>query len=496
MTTSTAPRHDPVDDPRLPGRRRIDGTAGRLFAATMRNDFLTPRGAPYKWQELTASLERTVTGGEVPTVIPARYEWHRVESRSGTPSDAGQPREWTFARGQSFDSVLLHAELTGTATRPVPPAAWTAAPQGPPPAGPRTPPIALGIGYPALPKSPAVDLLLMLTWDVITLEMLCTHLTTTPELREAGSRAELERISGTWAELQFSDPGAVGVFRNAAVSAQHLGAGSVAGRPSTIYTVCCLDCVLNVRSGPVSQRGRSSYWITLQADAETADLLAAEMTEMIVATVSGQDGRRVPVFKRRIVRMQVPAAVDATAVDTGAVDTTANGAGPDSAVSSAGPADLAEAVRLAGRVADYLTWQATSLENLPRGLCELVVMGFRSVVGTDIPGAHGFVMSLQASLQAVARRPRQSGSPDADDLRNALPEHRRRLEGLLAFGHLAADGTRQGLVPDEAEGRATLARLAVIVADVTALLAVLDQLERPARPAPPYHRATVFEEEP
>ena len=203
----------------------------------MRNDFLTPRGTPYKWQELTASVERTVIGGGGPTVVPVRYEWQRVDAQIGSPAGAEQRREWTFARGQSFTSLLLHAELDGL---PVPAPNFDLPPRS-----------TMDIAYPGLPKSPAVDLLLMMSWDVVTFEMMATHLTTTPELREVGGRTNLERISGTWAELRFSDPRATAVFKNARGTARHLGHGCFGGRPTVIYTSTCLDCALDVRSGPV-----------------------------------------------------------------------------------------------------------------------------------------------------------------------------------------------------------------------------------------------------
>src|SRR5215472_1454323 len=108
MTAITAPARR-----RLAGRRLIDHTAGRHFQVTMRNDFLTPRGTPYKWQELTASVERTVIGGGAAGFVPVRYRWQRVDARTGTPKAAGERREWTFARGQSFTSLLQQAELGG-----------------------------------------------------------------------------------------------------------------------------------------------------------------------------------------------------------------------------------------------------------------------------------------------------------------------------------------------------------------------------------------------
>jgi hypothetical protein len=434
----------------LAGRRRIDPSTGRVFQASMRNDFLTPRGTPYKWQELTASIERTVLPGGGPTVVPVRYEWQRVDAQVGNPDGAQTRREWTFARGQSFTSLLLHTEVDGVLA-PMPdfngPTCTT-----------------MDISYPGLPKSPAVDLLLMLSWDVVTFEMMATNLITTPELREVGGCTNLERISGTWAELRFSDPRSTAVFKNARGTGRHLGHGRVDGRPTLIYTSTCLDCELDVRSGPLTERGRSSYWLTLQVDAENADLLSAEMTEMIVATLTGPEAKDIPVCKRRTVRLW-------TGLDPSGLD--------HAEPSAAGVAErhdpevLAEAIRFAGQVAQYLAWQVSSLENLPPGMSELASMGFRSLVGADLASTFLHVKELQTDLKAAAR-----SSSEQAALAEALPGHRRRLEGLLAFGQLAADGTNRGLVLDEVDRRATRAHLQSVSNDLTALLGLLEKLEQ------------------
>jgi hypothetical protein len=463
--TAPARRADEPEQPRLAGRRVVDPTVERRFHASMRNDFLTPRGAPYKWQDVTASLRRTVIGGGVPTVVPVRYRWERVAARTGDRNTSTEPREWTFARGQTFQSMLLHAEA-GAAAMPETTADT---------------PVTLDVSYPQLPRSPAVDLLLMLSWDVVTFEMMCTHLITTPGLRDIGGRAELERISGSWAELQFSDPGATAVFRNARATAEHLGYGRFAGRPAAVYTTRCLDCVLDVKSGPMTQRGRSSYWVTVQVEAETGDLLCADMTEMIVATLTGPDGRKVPVQKRRTVRMWVddpenpdpgPAAPGLRSVGSEATGATREGA----ASQAPGPAraERAQMVQLTERVAEYVAWQIASLRYLPEGMADLALMGYRSVVGTDMAGSGNQIRSLLDGLRAMA-----DGVPGADAaVRPGLPAHRRHLEGLLAFGQIAVDGQARLLVPDEANHTATRERLNAAGHDLTALLALLERLER------------------
>jgi hypothetical protein len=485
MTGSAPPLlHEAISalaDLRPPGRRWIDPAAELRLHATMRNDFLTPRGTPYKWQEMTASLDRAVLGAAVPTVVPVRYRWRRVDVRTGTPRSAAPWREWTFARGQSFRSTLLHTEVAGAPAK--------ANPAGPPPQ--------LDVSYPQLPKSPAVDLLLMLSWDVVAVEMLCTHLTTTPELREVGGRARLERITETWARFQFSDPGVVATFRNAQASAEHLGFGWCAGRPAAVYSLSCLDCVLDVRSGPLRQRGRSSWWATVRVDVETRDVLEAELTEAIIATLTGSDGVPIPVQKRRTVRIWA-AAADVPPADPASAEPEPEAAAPaeDGAAQRPDPAALAEAIRLAGRAADYLAWQVASLRDLPQGMSDLALMGFRSVVGTDLAGTYRQVKPLVSGLRAVA-----DGVPGAlAGLRATLPEHRRHLEGLLAFGQLAAEGAGRHLAHEHDRRDRTRGHLTEVAADLSALLALLTRLERPAPPEAPHaaagdrHRATDHED--
>ncbi|MDX2545377.1 hypothetical protein ACOT81_13095 [Streptomyces sp. WI04-05B] len=437
------------------GRRRIDPSAGRRFDMTMRNDFLTPTGAPYKWQELDASLDRVVVGGGVPTVVPVRYEWQHVRARTGTPKGTENWREWTFARGQSFGSTLLHTDTDGA----VPPLDDAV-----------DPPPHMDIGYPRLPKSPAVDLLLMLSWDVVAFELFCTHLTAAPELREVGGRTELGGITGSRARFRFSDPGTVAEFHHVTpVAAEHLGYGRYAGRPSAVYALSCLDCPLDVRAGTVAQRGRSSYWAKAQIDLETGDLLSADMTEMIIATLTGPDGRRVPVQKRRLVRLAVHS--DAPEADFPAA---APGEYPTEVAVRVDPETLAEAIRLVERATDYLVWQISVLQTLTEGMAELALMGFRSVVGMDPVDVHRAVQPLMADLRAAA-----DGAPGGIvALRAALPAYRRPLEGLLAFGRLAVDGAIRHAALDDSGRAHTRHQLDAVGTDLGELLVLLDLLER------------------
>ncbi|HEY8473288.1 MAG TPA: hypothetical protein VIL37_11730 [Natronosporangium sp.] len=489
----------PLAEPPPAGRRRVDPAVPRRFRLTMRNDFLTPRGTPYKWQELRATVSRTVTGGRVPTVVPVRYQWQRLAARTGDRSKARDWREWTFARGQGFDAVLLHTELAGALGDGAASTAETSQ--------------AFTIAYPELLQAPAVDLLLMLSWDVVTFEMLAGHLLTTPALRQLGGRAELERLGGSWGELQFSALGGVAMFRNAQTTAQFLGYGRAHGRTSAVYSSQCLDCELETRSGPVTQQGRSSYWSTVQLDTETGDLLAGELTELIVATLTTADGRQLPVPKRRLVRMDLDlgaepvepalpraaaqpartrsrptpiAPADATTEPATAAPAAAPTTTPaDRATATPTAADptTAQAIRLAGRVADHVRWLTARLEHFPPAVAEFALMGFQSMVGADPAAAYRRVRQLRADLAAPGDDP----DPEAPArLQARLPEYRSLLEGLLAFGEAAMDETARDRLPevpgaweyqDEPTQRAVSNHMRTVFGDITGLLRLVERLE-------------------
>jgi hypothetical protein len=152
------------------------------------------------------------------------------------------------------------------------------------------------------------------------------------------------------------------------------------------------------------------------------------------------------------------------------------------------PPDVARAITFTERVAEYVAWQISSLRYLPEGMADLALMGYRSVVGTDMAGTSAQIGSLLEGLRAMV-----GGRPGADAaVRSELPGHRRHLEGLLAFGQIAVDGQARLLVPDEANHTATRERLNAAGHDITALLALLEQLERHG---PPLRHSTLTERE-
>jgi hypothetical protein len=109
------------------------------------------------------------------------------------------------------------------------------------------------------------------------------------------------------------------------------------------------------------------------------------------------------------------------------------------------------------------------------------------MVGADSAEVYRRVRSLRAGLQAMV-----DGEPTAATrVRAALPEHRRHLEGLLAFGQFAMDEAVRLVVPDEPARQGLHDYIHAVRGDLTALLALLERLEasgrRTATPSPPDH---------
>ena len=413
--------------------RIVDIGAERTFRLEARNDFLTPQGNAYKWQEVRAGLSRTVAGAAGMAVLPVRYTWQTVDSRIGAAASAHAPRTWTFARGQGFTTAVPRRPADGSRVEAR--RLWSSD--------------ALDVSYPDLPRLPAVDLLLMLSWDVLMFETLCTELASSPDL-VVGSKVHLSGVSGTSADLRFSHPSTDGMFRNGRMYATKLGYGNFAGHLTAVFSFECLDCDLTTRLGPVTQQGRSSYLGTLHIDARTSDLVGGEFLEMIVSTVTGADGRQAATYKRRQVRL--------SSLD------------PD----TDGPSGR---VRTAAGHADRLVRRARanlgSLGQLPAHLAPLADEGFRGAVGCDRATAIGWLTDLRRRLHAWA-----DGDPTAAAAVSAgLSTHGRRLQGLRLYCQTAGQTAEQlGLVTGGAR-EAMRQGLAALDADAAELATLLSDVQ-------------------
>lgn len=259
------------------------------FHIAMQADYLTARGERTKFQHLEAEYTREVTDIMFDVVARTRYVWDRVLFTSVTGTEEPQQIEWTFARGQRFRFVLL-----------APPAAQylssDLAKRDPDGESVRKE-IAkreglVEVAYADLPRTAAVDLLVMLSWDVVTFENLLSHLMAEPGLQRVGARCELGGLSGSSTQLGLSQYRET-LFCNGTVTAEFQGYGRAAGRPCSIFTFEATPSQLQVGTdgGEVRQEGTSFYSGRLLLDVESGDVCAGHMVESVVAVTMQVSGK-------------------------------------------------------------------------------------------------------------------------------------------------------------------------------------------------------------
>ena len=415
-----------VEPARL-GPRVVDVDKPHPFALDIRNDVFAADGSLHKWQEFAARVDRTVAGGVEPPLVPVRYTWRSVRSRAGAAGVDASSQEWTFARGQGFTSALLDSEVRG----------------GPAPARVALSPTSLGVAYPDLPRTPAVDALVSLSWDVLLFEILCTELTTHPDLPRTGTTAQLTRLSEGLTRLELAGGRSGLAFQHHQFTASRQGYGMFGGRPAATFAFECLDCDVSSQTGRLRQRARSTYLGSLQVDLDTGDLIGAHMVEMMVGVATSAD-RTTPVRVRRVLRLAVPVRREDIGTDPASDPAPVRAAGD-------GPLGDAAVVAAAHRLADRLQEHQVWLAGLPDGLRSLVELTFRSIVGTDLGAAGAGLPRLDrqdlARLETYCRLGREMAGKVS------------RLAGVAAADTLTAQ----------------LAAVRLDVAELTAMLARVDR---------------------
>ena len=159
------------------------------------------------------------------------------------------------------------------------------------------------LDYASLPKAPAVNLLRVLSWDVITFDMFTSQLGTLAELNQLGATTEVTAMSNTLGQFDFPQYSPASFFKNGTLTATCVGYGVWKGKPCVIYEYSCGRSEFDVHAEPevasLKQQGSSFYSGKLWLDIESGDLAAGDMTETIIATVIRSDKKVVPVQKRR-----------------------------------------------------------------------------------------------------------------------------------------------------------------------------------------------------
>lgn len=452
MTSPPTRPLTPSDLARQRTCRTVPDATPTAYSISMVNDFLTPRGAPYKSQRLNGEFSRHVAAS-VAGVASARYEWGSVSCRT-TDESGTRELPWTFAEGASFRSILLNAQTEGQVSDAV-----------------TDPPLPhIDVTYPDLPQVPAVALLTLMGWDIVTFEFLCSQVVGHPDLPGPGTHTALEGISHTWATLDLPGVSPSSVFRNGTLACEWVGVGPVDGRECAIHSFECLDGELEVESAVTPQRvqrGGSAFSGHVYADLETGDLRRADMTETLLATVSGYAGGYRSVRKRRRIRLQCR--------------TTHRGSPPSSEVPNTSRVvspppipGLAALVRhcasSARRYELFLREHVVSLDDLPHGLGPVARMGFRSMTGRTVEEQLRRASLLRSILSTLLSSEDSASVPD--DLGTYGPE----LRGFLSYTKLAADEARRLHLRDEPTLATLHQRMDRARGDVETLISGLYQL--------------------
>lgn len=449
------------------GLRLVGKDECRPFTIDMSNRFLTSRGEIYKRQELHARYERTTLDQASGMIAPARYTW--TAARLHAVQDGQEPRatEWTFARGTSFRSLLFCAENRA---------------DGVPPPDPPLPETKrelryFDVAYPSLPKSPAVDLLRLLSWDVVTFEMLVSHVGTAPALTQIGATASIDRVSNTWAQLGFGQYASSSFFKNGLVTATLLGHSLWLGRPCAIYSFDCDRSELDVHAEPgvssVAQRGSSFYSGKLWIDVEQGDLVAGDMMETIIALVTNKTGATTPVQKQRYVQV-------ALAVDDAVSPAQARSLGgvrlppADTPLSPRAQELCQTALAINERFAAFTEQHQDEFEHLPQGLKPLAEMGFQSFTGNSLPEQATRATELSALLTGLRHGPTAEATRAFTE---QYPAFKRSLEGFILYTQIAPDEAARLQILDDATLHDFESSLQQIQHEVSALIAALDELE-------------------
>jgi hypothetical protein len=260
----------------------------------MDNDFVSPTGHVLRRQRLRGRFTRRLTGALSPRTARFGFTWTWVEFASSSAEQSRtasqEPIRWTFAEGRTFDYY-----------RPFPSTIFPAAGDG----DAATEQFHLGDWYADLARLPAVNLLVMATWDVLTFEAMAGVLAC-EGLGAYGVQRPISTMDNT--EVHFDFKGFSienSTFENRAVRSHPVGLTLVG---DTLCTGVAFQGVGRLEVSGTGGTGRSqqgeSYFVgNCLLSTSEADLVSAEMTEMLMVSMTNTAGKQVPMQKRRVVRI-------------------------------------------------------------------------------------------------------------------------------------------------------------------------------------------------
>ncbi|MDI6817277.1 MAG: hypothetical protein QME41_08835 [Actinomycetota bacterium] len=262
------------------------------FHISMDNDYFSPKGEVFKKQHLRAEYQRVIKplSGRLAAL---EFTWGKVCFTSKDKQTVCESMDWTFAQGLKFNHYKIFPQAVFRAPGEDENYAIDFSDTG--------------IHYDSLMSTPSVNLLYMLTWDVIGFEEMNSHIgTTLDKFNQIGNVAEIQTVTGTCAQLDFRNCSENSFFKNGRFEAKFLGIGNVSCRPAAIFDYRCtgeLSVVANSEGRVKEQTGSSYYFGKIFVDLEDGDILSGDMIEIITAVLINDKGKWLPQQKRRLVRM-------------------------------------------------------------------------------------------------------------------------------------------------------------------------------------------------
>jgi hypothetical protein len=266
------------------------------FRITMDNDYLAPNGTIIKKQHLEADFRRQLQQPLTRWSIGLLYIWEKIRFSAQDKNKVAEPIFWGFAEGLQF-------EYYRTFSFPIASESEIILSQN------DTVDYQIGNWYESLVTTPAVNLLYMLTWDVIMFEEYNSSISLSADkMRRIGSVAVLDIISGSNVQLTFKGCSAEdSFFKNGRLFVRFLGFGMVADRCAAIYeyrSIGRLNVRMNNNEVTATQKGESFFTGKVCVDVISGDYLFADMIELLTVTISNRQGKIIPMQKRRIVQVQ------------------------------------------------------------------------------------------------------------------------------------------------------------------------------------------------
>ena len=262
------------------------------FSIHMDNDYLSPRGSIVKQQHLEAVFTREMEHRLSETAASFKYTWKDVSFAARDKKTNRELMPWTFARGREFHYYKTFSKncFPGKGGKGLDAGEnWQDK---------------TGTWYDDLINVPAVNLLYMLTWDVIFFEELnCRFIA--QGLDKIGETALLTSMSNSYVQLSFKGcDNQHSFFRNGKVYGNFVGIGAIKEKPVCVYEYRSVG-MLNVekQKREIKQEGESFFLGKICLDMQTGDLLFSELIELLTVSLTNRQGKTVPMQKRRNVQL-------------------------------------------------------------------------------------------------------------------------------------------------------------------------------------------------